>query len=52
MKKNNVKKIKKVKIVSKIEKKQDRPLFPRPAVFADKSKYNRKREKRNWKNEV
>ena len=51
MKKNKVQKVKRVKIVTKIEKKQDRPMFPRPVVFSDKKTYDRNREKRRMRDE-
>ena len=51
MKKNNVQKIRRIKVVTKIEKKQDRPLFPRPVVFSDKKTYDRNREKRRMRDE-
>lgn len=43
MKKNKVSKKKGIKVVEKIQAKENRPLFPRPAVFANKKKYNRKK---------
>ena len=49
MKKNNVQKIRRIKVVTKIEKKQDRPMFPRPVIFSDKKTYDRNREKRRMR---
>lgn len=48
MKKNKIRKIGGIKIVEKIEKEKDRPLVRRTAVFADRTKYNRAREKANF----
>jgi len=45
MKKNRVKKIGGVRVVEKIEKDSSRPLVRRTAVFADRTKYKRAREK-------
>jgi len=42
-KKYKVRKIKGTKCVEEIKADHDRPLFPRPGVFRDKTKYNRKR---------
>ena len=43
--KHKQKKIKGIKVVEAIQGKENRPLFPRPAVFRSKKKYDRKREK-------
>lgn len=43
MKKNKVYKKQGVKVVEAIQAKENRPLFPRPAVYRDKTKYDRKR---------
>ena len=51
MKKNKVQRVKRVKIVTKIEKKLDRSMFPRPVVFSDKKSYDRNREKRRMRDE-
>lgn len=45
MKKHRIKKIGGIKIAEKIEKKEERPLVRRTAVFADRTKYKRAREK-------
>lgn len=41
MRKNTVRKIKGVKVVEQHRKDTGRPLFPRPAVFRDRTKYHR-----------
>lgn len=46
MKKHKIVKIGGVKVAQEIKKDSDRPLFPRPVVFKDKRKYDRKRDKR------
>ena len=45
MKKHRIKKVGGVKIAEKIEKEEGRPLVRRTAVFADRTKYKRAREK-------
>lgn len=45
MKKHRIKKLCGVKIAEKIKKEEGRPLVRRTAVFADRTKYKRAREK-------
>ena len=52
MKKHKVKKINGVKVVTEIKSDHDRPLFPPGAVFDMKTKYDRKREKKNLRKEI
>ena len=50
LKKHRVKKIKGIKVVTKVQGRTDRAITPRPAVFNMKTKYDRGREKRQiWK---
>ena len=44
MKKHKKIKIKGTKAIVKLEKKKDRPSFPRPAVYEKKTDYKRSRE--------
>ena len=44
MKKHKQIKIKGTKAIVKLEKKSDRPMFPRPAVHGAKTDYKRSRE--------
>ena len=50
MRKNKVYKKKGIKVVEEITKKEGRQLFPRPAVFKDRSKYDRKKFKAELRN--
>lgn len=47
-KKYKIKKIAGIKQAVKIEKDSNRELFPRPTIFRDKTKYDRKRMKKNF----
>lgn len=51
MKKNKIRKIGGIKIVERIEKEKERPLVRRTAVFADRTKYKRAREKERIRRE-
>ena len=52
MKKNKKIKIKGIKTVVKLEKKTDRPSFPRPAVHEKKTDYKRSREAAKIRKEI
>lgn len=52
MKKHKVKKVNGVKVVTEIKSDHDRPLLPQGAVFDMKTKYDRKREKKNLRKEI
>ena len=52
MKKHQVKKVKGVKVVTDVQKDSGRPLFPAPAVFDSKNKYNRQRDKEQLRKEI
>ena len=52
MKKHNVKKVKGIKVVTKIEGKEDREKMPRPVTFDIDTKYDRHREKKKPRKEL
>ena len=47
-----MKKIKGIKVVTKVQVRPDRVVMPRPAVFNMKAKYDRGREKRQARKEI
>ena len=52
LKKYKVKKVKGIKVVTKVQGRSDRVIMPRPAVFNMKTKYDRGREKRQARKEI
>ena len=52
LKKHRVKKIKGIRVVTKVQGRPDRAIMPRPAVFNMKTKYDRGREKRQARKEI
>ena len=52
LKKYKVKKVKGIKVVTKVQGRPDRVIMPRPAVFNMKTKYDRGREKRQARKEI
>ena len=52
LKKHRVKKIKGIKVVTKMQGKANRAIIPRPVVFSMKTKYDRGREKRQARKEI
>ena len=51
-KKHKVKKVKGIKVVTKIEGKKDREKMPRPVTFDMDTKYDRHREKQKLRKEL
>lgn len=52
MKKHKVKKVKDIKVVTKIEGKEDREKMPRLVTFDIDTKYNRHRERKKLRKEL
>ena len=52
MKKHKVKKVKGIKVVTKIEGKKDREKMPRSVTFDMDTKYDRHREKKKLRKEL